>query len=83
MRISLKTSSSLGKYLPAGSAGNRAELELAEGATPADVIRQLGMPEGSSYLIVVNGTNVTKAERATRQLADNDDLAIMPPLKGG
>ena len=53
------------------------------GATPADVIRQLGMPEGTSYLVVLNGANVTKAERASRVLAADDNLAIMPPLKGG
>ena len=83
MKISFKTASSLAKYLPAGSVGNRAQLEVADGATPADVIRQLGMPEGTSYLVVLNGANVTKAERASRVLAADDNLAIMPPLKGG
>ncbi len=83
MRISLKTASSLAKYLPAGSIGNRAEFEVADGATALDVMRQLGLPEGASYLVVLNGDNLPKAERADRQLADNDDLAIMPPLKGG
>ena len=83
MRISLKTASSLAKYLPSGSVGNRAELEVAEGATAVDVMRQLGLPESASYLVVLNGDNLPKAERADRRLADRDDLAIMPPLKGG
>ncbi len=82
MKITVKTAGNLGKYLPAGSTGNLAKLEVAEGATPADVMSQLGLPEGS-YLVILNGSSVPKAERASRQLADNDNLAIMPPLKGG
>jgi sulfur carrier protein ThiS len=82
MKITVKTAGNLGKYLPAGSSGNLAELQVAEGATPADVMSRLGLAEGS-YLVVLNGSSVPKAERATRQLAENDKLAIMPPLKGG
>ena len=82
MKITVKTAGNLGKYLPAGSTGNLAKIEVAEGATPADVMSQLGLPEGS-YLVVLNGSSVPKAERASLQLADNDNLAIMPPLKGG
>ena len=82
MKITVKTAGNLGKYLPPGSAGNRAELEVAEGATPAQVMRQLGLPDGS-YLVVLNGSSVPKAERASRPLAAADTLAIMPPLKGG
>ncbi|MCH9020200.1 MAG: hypothetical protein IIA73_07540, partial [Proteobacteria bacterium] len=51
MKITIKTAGLLGKYLPPGSAGNDAELEVAEGATPRDVIAQLGMPLDASYLV--------------------------------
>ena len=83
MKVTVKTAGNLGKYLPPGSAGNVAALDVSEGATPADIIRRLGMPEDGSYLVVLNGTAVPKAERATRGLSDDDTLAIMPPLKGG
>ena len=83
MRIKVRTAGNLGRYLPSGSAQNQAALEVAEGATPADVIAQLGMPADGSYLVVLNGKGVAKAERADRRLAENDDLAIMPPLRGG
>ena len=82
MKITIKTAGNLGKYLPAGASGNLAEIDVAEGATPADVMTKLGLPEGS-YLVVLNGTSVPKAERASRSLAENDNLSIMPPLKGG
>ena len=82
MKISLKTAGNLGKYLPAGSRGSLAELEVAEDATPSDVMAQLGLPEGN-YLVVLNGENVPKAERASRRLTKGDQLSVMPPLKGG
>ncbi len=83
MRITVKTAGLLGKYLPAGSRANLAELDIAEGATPIDVMRMLGMPEDRTYLVVLNGENLPKAQRPRTQLSEDDELAIMPPLKGG
>ncbi|MFQ6023035.1 MAG: MoaD/ThiS family protein [Acidiferrobacterales bacterium] len=83
MRIKVRTTGLLGKYLPPGSVKNLAELEVADGATPFDVIKQLGMPLDGNYLVALNGNVVPKSERDTRTLAENDKLSIMPPLKGG
>ena len=83
MKITVKATGRLVRFLPAGASGKTADLEVADSATPNDVIRQLGMPEDGSYLVVLNGTSVPKAERASRTLAENDNLAIMPPLTGG
>ena len=83
MKITVKTAGLLGKHLPAGTTGNAAELDMPEGCTPLDVMSRLGMSPEKTYLVVLNGTVVTKAERGSQQLANNDSLAIMPPLKGG
>ncbi len=83
MRISVRTAGLLGRYLPAGATSNRAELEVADDATPLDVLEQLGMPPEGRYLISVNGTALPTAERPKHRLAENDVLAIMPPLRGG
>ena len=83
MKIRLRTAGILHKYLPPGSAGNSAELDLEDGATPIDVMRKLGMPAGASYLVTLNGEAVPRAEREKRTLSENDDLAIMPALRGG
>lgn len=83
MRITVRTSGLLRKYLPPGSNGNLAQLDVAEGATPSHVMQRLGFPEERRYLVVVNGTAVPKAERESRPLAENDELAILPPIKGG
>ena len=73
----------LAKYLPAGSIKNVAELEVTEAATPLDVIKQLGIPTGGQYLVLLNGELVPKDQRGRRTLVADDKLSIMPPLKGG
>ncbi len=83
MKIQFKTGGLLVEHLPAGSTGNTADLEVLEGATPMDVMRQLGMPMDENYLVSLNGEVVVISERDSRVLAENDHLAIMPPLKGG
>jgi sulfur carrier protein ThiS len=83
MKITVKATGLLAKHLPAGGSTQGAELEVAEGATPADVIAQLGMPAEGSYLVALNGALVPKAQRAARPLAEHDTLTLMPPLRGG
>jgi len=83
MRITVRTAGLLGKYLPEGSERNRAALEVADGASPLDVMAQLGVPLEGRYLISVNGTALPPAKRPGHSLAEGDTLAIMPPLSGG
>ena len=83
MRIRVRTAGTLGEYLPPGSARNRAEIEVPEGATPLAVMRRLGFPMENQYLVSLNGSAVIGAERDSTPLAENDELAIMPPLRGG
>ena len=83
MRINFKTAGRLVRFLPSGSQDKTAVLDVAAGATAMDVIRQLGMPEEASYLVILNGASLPKSERPTRPLAEDDQLSIMPPLKGG
>lgn len=83
MKITVKTAGLLEAYLPPDRQGKTAEVEVAQGATPLDVMTQLGFPLEDSYLVVLNGTALPRAERATRELAEDDILAVMPPLKGG
>jgi len=83
MRITVRSGGLLVKHLPAERDGNTAALEVAEGASPLDVMAQLGLPLEESYLVILNGESVPKSQRGERSLAEDDLLAIMPPLKGG
>ncbi len=83
MIITVKTAGSLGRYLPEGSSGNQADVEVPEDSSPSAVIAQLGFPVEGAYMVILNGKSVAKAERASTRLSAGDKLAIMPPLKGG
>ena len=82
MRILVRTAGLLGKYLPPGPVRNRAEIDVPRGSTISDLMTRLGLPE-ASYLVTLNGMAVPAAERGTRELSQDDNLALMPPLKGG
>ena len=83
MRISVRTGGVLGQYLPSGGEANQASLEIEPGTTARDVMAKLGFPAERTYLVILNGTALPKAERETRSLDEDDELAILPPLKGG
>ena len=83
MNISISTAGLLDEFLPPGSDGDTAELEVDEGATLLDVLTQLGVPADKNYLVAINGEVVARSERARRVLADHDSLTILPPVKGG
>ncbi len=75
--------SARGAPVSACGARNSAELEVPEGATASDFIARLGMPPEGGYLVIHNGVAVPKGARAACRLSAGDELAIMPPLKGG
>jgi len=83
MKITLRTASTLTRFLPADAEGERARLDVPDGATAADVMAQLGFPLDQPYLVTLNGASLPRAEHATRPLAEGDDLAVLPPLRGG
>ena len=83
MHITVKTAGLLGRYLPPGSSGSEARLDIETGATPTDIMRRLALPEHDSYLVMLNGTVVPSAARPSTRLSDGDELGIFPPLKGG
>lgn len=83
MKITVRTSGLLDRYLPQGAEGGTAVLEAPDGATVADIMARLGMPGDDKYLVIANDTTVREAERGAHVLADGDTLAIVPPLKGG
>lgn len=83
IRVALKLFASLADYLPAGHRGNQLELDVDPGTTVADILQRYRVPERSAHLVLVNGHYVAPAARATRRLADGDELAAWPPIAGG
>ncbi|WP_119288798.1 sulfur carrier protein ThiS [Azohydromonas sediminis] len=84
MQITFKLYASLAQYLPPEArSGNQVALDVAPGATIAQVIEPFALPMKLVHLVLINGVYVPPEERATRTLADGDVLAIWPPIAGG
>jgi sulfur carrier protein ThiS len=64
--------------------GNIIELpQVAEGTTVQQLIERFNLPPKLVHLVLVDGTYVAPADRATRVLKDGEALAIWPPIAGG
>ncbi len=83
MKITLRMTGLAARYLPPGSTGSLADMEIPDGSTVGALMRQLGLPSEDSYLVIVSDVAVPHAKRQAHHLAEGDMIAIVPPLKGG
>jgi len=79
MKVSIVCFGAMRDYLPAGSPGNRADLEVAEGSTVGDLIDALGAPRRLAFAVLVDGTHADLG----RSLDEGVEVTLMPPFTGG
>ena len=79
MHVQVKLFATLRRCYPDLGIGEALDVELAPGATVADLVRQLGLPADEVKIVFVNGV-VRETDHA---LADGDELGIFPPVGGG
>ncbi len=79
MRVDVILFGLLRDYLPSGATGNRATVEVAEGADVESVVLALQIPYRRVYALLVNGE---QGEGSTR-LSEGDEVTLMPPFSGG
>jgi sulfur carrier protein ThiS len=82
--VEVRLFASLRDRLP-GAPRGRAAVELAEGASLADLLARLAIPPEHAQMVLVNGATAPRgcAEREALRLAPGDRVAIFPPLAGG
>lgn len=79
MRIEVIFHSTLVSYSPDG-VSRRQALQLAEGSSLADLIRQLGIEaEREKLLLAING----RVAQEAAQLSEGDRVHLMMPISGG
>jgi len=83
MKVVFKLFATLTDLLPPERTGNAVELELPPGTTVQEIIDRYRVPPKSAHLVLVNGVFVPPGGRAGRQLQENDELAVWPPIAGG
>ena len=79
MKVEVTCYGAMREYLPAGTEGNRAQLDLPAGATVADVVDALGAPRGLVHMVLVN----EEPSRLDRTLQERDGITLMPQFTGG
>lgn len=88
MKITFKLFAMLSDHLPqevdgARREGNAIVLDVPEGTTVQALIERFSLPARLVHLVLVDGTYVAPADRATRVLQSGEALAIWPPIAGG
>ncbi len=83
MKITLKTGGLLTRYLPKGTEGRSAEVEVPDGANVLEALAALDIPADGRFLLSVNSAAVRPDDREDHVLTEGDTLSILPPLKGG
>jgi molybdopterin converting factor small subunit len=79
VKIEVRLFANLARYLPPGSRGDTAILDVPEAATVDALVRGLAIPADLPGLLLVNGREAP----ADRRLHPGDVVSIVPPLAGG
>jgi molybdopterin converting factor small subunit len=70
------------EYLPEGSSGGQAKIELPEGATAYTLVEKLGLPYAAEEGVLAVAVN-DEVTDLKAPLADGDVVSMFPPLAGG
>jgi molybdopterin synthase sulfur carrier subunit len=79
MRVRVKLFATLRRYVDGAAYGVPFEVDLAEGATIADLIQQLNLPAEEVKVTFVNA----RARTEDWRLEPDDEVGIFPPVGGG
>jgi sulfur carrier protein ThiS len=83
MKLTVKTTGLLGKYLPQGSSRNKGVVEIDDNSTICQLIEHLGIPDNGRCHVTINGSMVQKDQWHLRPLTSTDDIVLMAPISAG
>ncbi len=83
MQVTVKLFGALRQYLPAGSGFNSCELTTAEGPMLNQLLELLPIPDHKPYLVILNDEKINKQEYPSTRVEENDEVVLLPPIKGG
>ncbi len=83
MQITLKLFGSLRQYLPPGSRFDGYEINLPPGTSVDELLNQVPIPPTKPYLVILNDDKIDELNFKTIQIRENDEVVLLPPIKGG
>jgi molybdopterin converting factor small subunit len=79
MKVTIVCFGAMREYLPAGTEGNRADVDVPAGANLGDLVDQMGAPRRLVFSALVDGERSDLSEGLT----DGAEVTLMPPFSGG
>jgi molybdopterin converting factor small subunit len=79
MKVHVKLFASLRKYLPSDARDDTITLDVPEGATVAEIVTRLGIPDEHARMVVCGGRQV----EISTPVLDGQQVSVFPPLAGG
>jgi len=83
MKIAVKLYASLADHLPDTAVDHRVEIDVAENATPHQVLDRFRVPRAQAHLCLLNGVYLEPSQRDQPLFEEGDTLAVWPPVAGG
>ena len=83
MEISVTLFGGLRHFLPAGSSFNKCKISIDDGASLETLLRSIPIPADKPYLVILNDEKVLREAYAETIIQADDDIVLLPPIKGG
>lgn len=81
--VQVKLGGAMVQYAPADHPGSRHVFNLEKETTVQDLLDRLQVPAEQPLMIILNDAMVARPDYATTVLANDDNLALMPPIQAG
>ncbi len=83
MDISVTLFGGLRHFLPAGSSFNKCKIDLDEGCSLAALLKKIPVPSDKPYMVILNDAIVASDKFDQITLQGDDQVVLLPPIKGG
>jgi sulfur carrier protein ThiS len=83
MDISVTLFGGLRHFLPAGSSFNKCTIKLDDGGHLDELLELLPIPAQKKYIVIINDEKVSREDYADITVHSDDEIVLLPPIKGG
>ena len=83
MEISVTLFGGLRHYLPAGSSFNKCSIAVDDGSSLETLLQKVPVPSDKPYMVILNDEKVTSDQYAEVTVQGDDEVVLLPPIKGG
>ena len=83
MDISVTLFGGLRHFLPAGSSFNKCTISIDDGSRLDALLAKLPIPAGKAYIVIINDEKVSRENYADITVQRDDEVVLLPPIKGG